>query len=181
MKKEPNGLRSRSTWIYVLGWLIICGIMTGLFLVNATNGQAVTATLCAIAVIGSLIGLGLAVRVVIKSMALLLCLGCFTAHADFTNAINRQLEFIYPTNDLTPQTVVYLFTNSNVALPVTSWPLFVTITNLNVVTGTNALPVTVSLPRTFFIARASNEWGLGDFSEVLRSAPPKEDIKLKLR
>lgn len=109
------------------------------------------------------------------------------ARAEFTNGTPRIHEFVYPTNDITPQTVVFIYTNSNPALALTNslgqtlWPLWRAVTNLDTVTGTNNTPVLLSLPQLNFVARASNEWGLGDFSIVLRSKPPREDVSQRVR
>jgi len=121
-----------------------------------------------------------------KLITVMVLLWALAAQADFTNGTPRVHEFVYATNDLTPQTVVFIYSNSNFT-PLTNasgqvlWPLWRVATNLNTVTGTNNAPIALSLPRLFFVARASNERGLGDFSPVLLTAPPREDVSQRVR
>lgn len=121
-------------------------------------------------------------------LGILLAVSCLGARADFTNGTPRVHEFVYATNDITPSTVVFIYTNSSPTLPLTNaagqvlWPLWKVVTNLNATAGGIVeTPINLSLPRTYFAARASNEWGTGDFFDVLRSAPPRADVPMRIR
>lgn len=93
--------------------------------------------------------------------------------ATFTNK-NVFLEFTCQAVDITPDLAVYVYTNNSLALPFTSWQVAGVVTN---VLEFNRFPITLHLPRSYFVLQASNVWGLSDFSEVAAAIPPRSDIK----
>lgn len=111
--------------------------------------------------------------------AWLIVLAAFTAALAVDFSVGRlvTLEIEYPLEDITPGTVIFVHASPDLTAPLLSWPIVAVIP----ATRTNRCPVTLELPRRFFVARASNEWGEGDFSEVLPSSPPRQDLKVRIR
>lgn len=112
--------------------------------------------------------------VVIKNLLLVLLLSILSARAvDWTNT-PAVLTVSYPAEEITENLVIYVFTNSVITVPLLQWATMTVITN---VSPTNRIPVILTPPRCYFVLLASNEWGASDFSEVLASIPPRQDIK----
>ena len=84
---------------------------------------------------------------------------------------NVSLSWIPPTNQ-PPSTnyVIKIYSSTNVAIPLTSWPLLTTVSGTNT---TVTLPITP--PQRFYVATASNWWGESDFSNVAQTPPVLSD------
>lgn len=84
-------------------------------------------------------------------------------------------EWDYATNDL-PVMSFLLYASPDVARPLTNWAHVIT------VTATNRATVPALVERRFFAIRASNIWGVSDFSNVAWTpALPGHNVNLNVR
>lgn len=86
------------------------------------------------------------------------------------------LEWDYPEAERSTNLTFYVFTSTNVAVPLTNW------TALTNVVGTNlSVQLQIDPGQRYFVMTASNFWGQSDFSEVASTPSlPRRDMKLKL-
>lgn len=82
----------------------------------------------------------------------------------------------YPTNQISPDLILKVYSSTNLAIPLSNWPL------VAIVNPTN---VTVTLPldgnQRFYTMTASNWYGEGNFSVVAATvAPPRSDLNLRI-
>lgn len=103
-----------------------------------------------------------------------LCTGALAA--PFTNQTQIALEWDLVAEQMTNGTVYLLFGTTNLSTPTTNWP------SVGTVSGTNRLYFTVTPGAYFYTARASNFWGVSDFSSAAWTpAPPRDDVTLRVR
>jgi len=98
----------------------------------------------------------------------------------FTNVQPGLVAFDYPTNDATPSTAMYLYSSTNITVPLSNWQTVAVITNLNQQGSSNAFVCPRHPPYEYFACRASNEYGLSEFSTVARSVRPRTDVQLRI-
>ena len=104
--------------------------------------------------------------------ALVLCLG---APGNLRTNVTLQWDK-YPTNQISPDLILKVYSSTNLAIPLSSWPLVATVNPTN---------VTVTLPidahQRFYVMTASNWWGESDFGNVASTpAPPRSDLNLRI-
>jgi hypothetical protein len=89
----------------------------------------------------------------------------------------RTLSWTYPSNELSTGTTFQVFMGTNLAVPITNWTV---ITNM---VGTSTAMKIMLVPGNYFFAvRATNLWGVENFSEVAEAPyPPRDLIPLRLR
>jgi hypothetical protein len=89
---------------------------------------------------------------------------------------NVTLAWSYPSNELSTNMVFKLYSTTNTALPMTSWPLVKMIPGPNL---TTTFPMQAEL--RFFVMTASNFWGESTFSPVAATPPaPRFDVPLSI-
>lgn len=103
---------------------------------------------------------------------------------------NGTIQWDYPTNALSTNMVFKLYSHTNIAAPLSTWPLLSTIlwTNSIAITnrlGTNRAIYQFTFPtvqaQQFFVVTASNWHGESDFSEVAQTVmPPLSDIPVRI-
>ncbi len=82
----------------------------------------------------------------------------------------------YPTNEISPELVIRIYSTTNLATPYTNWPFLVATSATN-----SSVTFALDAQQRWFIATASNYWGEGDFSNVASTPPlPRSDIRLHL-
>jgi hypothetical protein len=90
---------------------------------------------------------------------------------------NLTLRWDYPANELSTNLTFKIYSTTNLSLPVTNWPVFVTVVGTNL-----SHPVPVEDFKRFFSMTASNLIGEGNFSMVVeKPAPPRDQIPLGLQ
>lgn len=119
-----------------------------------------------------------------KALILLLFAACsLSAQQVFTNR-TFSLLFDYPIAEITNATF-RVHGSTNATAPVDTWEVLtsdfvIDSTNVDLVTFISSNKVPALLPVQFYVVSASNEWGVS-FSEVLRTAPPSQGQRLRLR
>jgi len=89
---------------------------------------------------------------------------------------NVTLAWDYPSNELSTNLVFKLYSTTNVALPMTNWPLVKTIVGTNLTT-----PFPMQPGMRLFVMTASNFWGESTFSPVAATPPaPRFDVPLSI-
>lgn len=89
---------------------------------------------------------------------------------------NITLQIDYPTNQLSTNLVFKIYSTTNLALAVSSWPLEKTFVGTNT---TFTLPIIAS--QRFYVMTSSNWWGESDFSNVAQTPPlPLDVVNLRL-
>lgn len=89
---------------------------------------------------------------------------------------NAMLRWSYPTNELSTNLTFYIYSHTNIAVPLTNWPM---LTN---VVGTNlSVTLPINAQQRWFFMTASNWWLESLPSEVVATPPlPRNDSKLEL-
>ena len=104
-----------------------------------------------------------------RALVILLLLAGVAAHA-------ASLEYDYD-GEITPSLAIHFRQSQDLSIPIEQWQTIGVVTNVQAFS--NSVPVSLTPPRMFFVAVASNEWGLAS-SEVLRSAPPGQ-TRIRIR
>lgn len=89
---------------------------------------------------------------------------------------NAMLRWTYPTNELSTNLTFYIYSHTNISVPLTNWPV---LTN---VVGTNlSVAFPINAQQRWFFMTASNWWAESLPSEVVGTPPlPRNDSKLEL-
>lgn len=72
----------------------------------------------------------------------------------------------YPTNQISPDLVLKVYSSTNATAPLSTWPLLTTVNPTN---STVTLPTDAQ--QRFFVMTASNWWGESFFSNVTNTPP----------
>ncbi len=115
-----------------------------------------------------------------KLTLLLLC-AALPALAQTNAPIWRHLQFYYPTNEVTDDLAVYVYSTQDITAPVTTWPLVFVVTNLSTNSPTNSVPVELRQPYQFFALRCSNVWGLAPDFTIKQTFPARTNVDSAMR
>lgn len=82
----------------------------------------------------------------------------------------------YPTNQITPDLILKIYSSTNATAPLSTWPLIATVNPTNT---TATLPIDTH--QRFYTMTASNWFGESNFSVVAATvAPPRSDLSLRI-
>jgi len=89
---------------------------------------------------------------------------------------NVNLAWDYPTNELSTNLTFKLYSATNIASPVATWPLLTTVVGTNL-----SVTLPIDAQQRYFVMTASNWWGESIPSNVAGTPPlPRSDSKLSL-
>lgn len=95
---------------------------------------------------------------------------------------NVNIIVAYNTNSVsTNSTLFKVYGTTNLALPLTSWPVVTNIMLTNAGTGTLTIPFPLTPQVMFFSVTSSNLWGESPFSAVVSTPPAPPDSTVQIQ